>query len=532
MSSDRESVSRRRFLTRAAMLAGGVSIGLVGLQAPVVQAAPAVQAVQQPARTELRAPTLLQQTSSITAALSERLLILDPANHYSISATGVLRHIFDPLVDVTSDSKFLPALAESWENPDPLTWRFKLRQGVTFHDGTPFDSSSAVYTIKRVATDKTLLKNSTFFDITSVEAEGQYGVVIRSAHPFGSMLGQLSALGMLPPSAAGSEDAFFQNPIGTGPFRFNGWTRGETISLAANPSYWKSGTPQIQSATFRFIPEISTRAAGLQSGEIDIIDRIPADLVPTLQGAAGVTVLAQPAIETQQWIFQLQRAPTNDVNFRKAISRGIDRETIIRDFHLGYAQAALCPIPPGLVGWTDLGAKPYDPDAARSFLQASGVSNPTIDFVLAKGIYPKQLEIAQAVQAMLGDVGINVNVRELEVAAARELRSAGDYHMWYSGWAHLPHDADWYYSQWYTTAGASSLSRFSDPAIEQLVIEARSTDNAVRQAKYEQLERTIWEQETAIWPYNSTAVYGVRDRVSGFEGRTDYMIFVKDAAVG
>jgi peptide/nickel transport system substrate-binding protein len=526
MSSDRSSVSRRHFLTRAAVVAGGAAIGLVGLQSPVARAA------EQPGRVESRAPTLLQQTSSVTAALSERMLILDPANHYSISTTGVLRHIFDPLIDVTSDSRFLPVLAESWENPDPLTWRFKLRQGVTFHDGTPFDSSSVVYTIKRVATDKTLLKNSTFFDITSVEADGPYGVTIRSAHPFGSMLGQLSALGIMPTSAAGNEDAFFQNPIGTGPYRFNGWTRGETISLAANPSYWKSGTPSVQSATFRFIPEISTRAAGLQSGEIDIIDRIPADLVPTLQGTSGVQILAQPAIETQQWIFQLQREPPNNVNFRKAISRGIDRETIISEFHLGYAQTAVCPIPPGLVGWADLGAKPYDPVAAQSFLQASGVTNPTIDFVLAKGLYPKQLEIVQAVQVMLGEVGINVNIRELEVAAAREARSAGDYHMWYSGWAHLPHDADWYYSQWYTAAGASTLSRYNNPAIEQLVIEARSTDNTVRQAKYEQIERTIWEEETAIWPYNSTAVYGIRDRVSGFEARTDYMIFATDLAVG
>src|SRR6266536_745616 len=314
MSNDRTPISRRQFLTRAAALAGGVSIGLVGLQASVAQAADVST------RAELRAPTLLQQAAAVTAALSERLLILDPANHYSISTTSVLRHIFDPLVDVTSDSKFLPVLAESWEVVDNLTWRFKLRQGVTFHDGTPCDSASAVYTLKRAATDKTLLKNSSFGDITSVEPEGPYSVVVRTAHPFGAMLGHLSALGMLPASAAGSEDAFFQNPIGTGPFRFTSWTRGETISLAANANYWKSGSPKVQSATFRFIPEISTRAAGLQSGEIDIIDRIPADLVPTLQSTSGVKILSQTAIETQQWIFQLQRPPTNDANVRKAIS--------------------------------------------------------------------------------------------------------------------------------------------------------------------------------------------------------------------
>jgi peptide/nickel transport system substrate-binding protein len=524
MTVGRTPISRRQFLGRAAALAGGVSMGLAGLQLSVAEAA---------ARTTLAAGPLLQPTSSVTASMAERVLVLDPANHYSISTTTVLRHIFDPLVDVTSDSKFLPVLAESWENVDDLTWRFTLRQGVTFHDGTPFDSNSVVYTIRRAATDKTLLKNSSFGDITRVEADGPYGVTIQTAHPFGAMLGHLSALGMLPASAAGSEGAFFQKPIGTGPFRFNGWTLGETISLVANPSYWKSGSPKVQAATFRFIPEISTRAAGLQAGEIDIIDRIPADLVANLQATSGVKILSQPAIETQQWIFDLERPPVDNVNFRKAISLGIDRETIIRDFQLGYAQTAVCPIPPGLIGWVDLGAKPYDPDAARALLRDAGVANPTIDFVLAKGIYPKQTEIAQAVQAMLGDVGINLNIRELEVAAAREARSAGDYHMWYSGWAHLPHDADWYYSQWYTAAGAATLSRYNNPVVEQLVVEARSTDNTVRQQKYEQIERILWnDEEDAIWPYNSTAVYGVRDRVSGFEGRTDYLLYLMDVAVG
>lgn len=479
------------------------------------------------------AAVLLQSGSSITAGLSEQMLTLDPANHYSISATTVLRHIYDPLVDVTGDSKFVPALAESWEILDDMTWRFRLRQGVTFHDGTPFDSSSVVYTITRVATDPKLIKNSVFGEITSVEAEGPYSVIVRTRTAFGAMLGHLTMLGMLPASAAGQEATFFDRPVGTGPYRFNGWTRGEVVDLAANPNYWLSGVPKVGAIRYRFIPEVSTRVAGLRAGEIDVIDRIPADMVSTLMGSSGVQVMTRSAIETQQWVFQLQNPPVDNVYVRKAISMAIDRDTIINEFHLGYAQAATCPTPPGLVGFTNLGAKTYDPAGAKSMMTQAGLSSATIDFVLMKGVYPKQLEIAEAVQAMLGEIGITVNVREMEVAAAREARTAGTYHMFYSGWAHMPHDPDWYYGQWYTAKGAAALSRYNNPTVEQLVVEARSTTPAVRQQKYEQLQRIIWDDEEAtIWPYYSTAVYATRDRISGFEARPDYYVLLSNVSVG
>lgn len=526
MKADSSHVSRRDFLGRAVAVAGGLSLGLVGLQSPQVAAA----AIE----TAPRAAAVTQQSgASITAGMSEQMLTLDPANHYSISSTTVLRHIFDPLVDVTAESQFVPALAESWEVIDDLTWRFRLRQGVTFHDGAAFDSSSVVYSITRVATDTKLIKNSVFGDISSVEAEGPYSVIIRTKNPFGAMLGHLTMLGMIPANAAGQEATFFDRPVGTGPFKFNGWTRGEVVDLVANPSYWISGVPKVASARFRFIPEVSTRAAGLRAGEIDIIDRIPADMVSTLQGTSGVQVLSRPAIETQQWVFQLANPPVDNAMVRKAISLGIDRETIINEFHLGYAKTATCPTPPGLVGFTNLGAKTYDPAAARSMLAASGAASTAIDFVLMKGVYPKQLEIAEAVQAMLGEIGITVNVREMEVAAAREARTAGAYHMFYSGWAHMPHDPDWYYGQWYTAKGAAGLSRYSNPVVEQLVVEARSTTTSIRQAKYEQLQKIIWDdEEAAIWPYYSTAVYGARDRVSGFEARPDYYVLLTNAMVG
>ena len=530
MRTYRSRVSRRDFLGRAAAVVGGVSVGLMGLQA----SAAGVSAAGLDESSVPRLAAVTQQSgSSVVASMAERLLTMDPANHISIAATTVQRHIYDPLVDVTSDSRIVPALAESWEILDDLTWRFRLRQGVTFHDGTPLTSADVVYSLARPATDTKLQKNSVLGDISSVEPEGANSVIVRSRSPFGSLLGHLTMLGIMPASAAGREDAFFQAPVGTGPFRLTSWTLGEEVQLAANTNYWASGSPKVSSATFRFIPEVSTRAAGLRTGEIDIIDRIPADMVSTLQNSPGVQVLTRPSVETQQWVFQLQNPPLDNLMVRKAISMAIDRATIVNEFHLGYAETAVSPIPPGLVGHVNLGAKVYDPSGAREMLRQSGVSNPSLDFILMKGVYTKQLEIAEAVQAMLGEIGITLTIKELERAAAIELRAAGNYHMFYSGWAHMPHDPDWYFGSWFTAKGAAILTRYNNPVVEQLIVDARSTNNAVRQQKYEQIQRIVWDEEEAtIWPYYSTAVYGARDRVSGYEARPDYYVLLNNVMVG
>jgi peptide/nickel transport system substrate-binding protein len=467
----------------------------------------------------------------IVAGVSERALTLDPANHYSISATSVCRHMYDPLVDVTNDSKFVPALAETWQVVNNTTWRFTLRKGVTFHDGSPFTADSVVYTIKRARDNTKLIKSFVYQDIEDVRKEGDHAVTVATKRPFGSLPAHLTMLGMLPPSAAANEDAFFQKPIGTGPFRFASWTHGDHIVMTANPSYWKPGVPKVEKVTFRFIPEISTRAAAIRAGELHVIDRVPPDLVQTLKGSPGVRVLDTPSVEAQRWIFQLAKEPVKDARLRKAISLAIDRNVIIKEFLLGYGRPVVSPVPPGLIGHTNLGQKPYDPDKARQILKQAGLQNVQLDWVLMKDLYPKQLEITQAVAAMLGEVGIKVNIKNLEIATAREARTAGTYDMFYSGWAHMPHDPDWYFGQWFTKTGAEKLTRFSDARVEQLVAEGRVPDAKVRQQKYEELQRILWEEEPEIWPYYSVAIYAISDKLKGYEARGDYYVLLSEVTI-
>lgn len=507
MPPPRESsrVSRRRFLAGAA---AGVTVGF-----------PAVLRGQGP-------------RGHIIAGLSERALTLDPANHYSISSTSVLRHIFDPLVEVTNDSRFVPGLAESWRAVNDTTWKFTLRRGVTFHDGTPFTADSVVFTLRRVRDNTRLIKSFVYQDIEDVQKDGDHAVTVTTRRPFGSLPAHLTMLGMLPPTAAGREEQFFQKPVGTGPFRFESWTHGDHVALSANPRYWKSGIPKAERITFRFIPELSTRVAALRAGEIHVIDRVWPDMVATLRASPGVRVLDTPAVETQRWHFQLARDPGRDIRVRKAVSLAIDRDVLIRDLLLGFARLpVVCPIPPGLIGHTNLGLKPYDPARARQILREAGYREVSLDFVLMKDLYPKQLEIAQAVAAMLAEVGIRVHIKNLEIATAREHRTAGTYDLFFSGWAHMPHDPDWFLGQWFTRAGAEKLTRFFDERVERLVAEGRVPDPRVRQQKYEEIQRILWELEPEIWPYYSVAIYAASDRLRGFEGRRDYYVLLYDVAL-
>src|SRR5438477_3013858 len=171
-----------------------------------------------------RAALAQARRGHLIAGLSERMLTLDPANHYSISSTSVLRHVYDPLVDVTNDDRFVPALAETWRPLNNTTWRFTLRRGVSFHDGTPFTADSVVFTLKRVRDNTKLIKSFVYQDIEDVQKDGDHAVTVTTKRPFGSLPAHLTMLGMLPPGAGANEEAFFQKPIGTGPFRFGSWT--------------------------------------------------------------------------------------------------------------------------------------------------------------------------------------------------------------------------------------------------------------------------------------------------------------------
>ncbi len=543
------SFSRRRFLALASAAGGVLLLSACGgsaTPAPPASSSSASSAATSSAAASSAAATSASASAAASGAPakagakgtatvvgSERILTLDPLDHYSISSTYTLQHIYDPLLLAANDGKLVPNLAESWKAVDERTWEFKLRTGIKFHNGEELNAESVKATFERaMKPDSKLIKAYLFKDLEAIEVKDPTTVQFRSKTPYGSLPNILTLIGILPAKASQNLEEFLKKPAGTGPFKFVSWTRGDMVELEANKDYWKKDVVKLDRVTFRFIPEVTTRMSGLRAGESDVVDRVPPDQIEVLQKTPGAKVMSAPAVETQQWIFNMSRKPFDNPKVRQAISLGIDREGLIKELMLGHAKPATGFIPPGVVGHTDnLPLKKYDPEKAKALLKEAGFASGLpadvkSDFVLMKGVYTKQTELAQAVAAQLAQIGVKLQVRELEVGAAREARTAGDYAIFYSGWAFMEHDPDQYIQQWFTTTGSAKLNRFSDKEIDDLAAKSRTNDPAQRQKILEEIQQKLWDLDAAIWPYYSEASYGLRDRVQGFEARSDYFVLM------
>jgi peptide/nickel transport system substrate-binding protein len=466
-------------------------------------------------------PAANRPRDELTVGLSDSIVTLDSADHFSTATTSVLRHIYDPLVDLSDTGQLEQALATTWTQADARTWRFALRQGVTFHDGTPFNADAVVYTLDRVRADQKLELWPGFRDIEAVRKEGDFAVTVVSRNPAAALPSYLALLGIMPASARGREADYFKAPVGTGPYRFAQWLPGDRINLVARTGYWRIDRPRVPKLTFRFIPDPDKRLAALQAGEVDIFDRAAPDSIAPLRRLPGVRIVETPSVEVQRWHFNLARPPYNDKRVRQAVSLAIDRDRLIKEAMLGYARPAVSPLPEGMFGYVPLAAKPFDPARARTLLREAGHERLALNWVQFRGRYAKQDQISQMVTAMLAEVGIAATVRALPNPEALAARAAGEYDLFYSLWTHTTYDPDFYLTQWYTKAGGAQLNRFDNPQIEQMVVDARVPTPAVRQEKYAAIQRALWDEEYEIWAFDPLVMYGINDRLVNFTARRD-----------
>ena len=328
----------------------------------------------------------------------------------------VYANVFEGLTRIDRDGLVQPALATAWTvSEDGLTYTFELAQGVTFHDGTPFDAEDVVFSLERaMAEDSTNAQKGLFEPIASVEAADPSTVVITLKRPTASLPFNLAwgdAVIVAPESAATNTSA----PVGTGPFRFVRWVQGDRVELARNDDYW--GEPvALAAATFQFVPDPAAATAAMLAGDLDAFPNFPApeslaqfEADPRFEVVIGTT--------EGETILAINngRPPLDDLRVRRAISHAIDRQAVIDGAMFGYGTPIGSHFAPHHPAYVDLtGRYPYDPDRARELLAEAGVEGLNLTLKLPPPSYARRG--GEIIAAQLADVGIETEIIPIEWA--------------------------------------------------------------------------------------------------------------------
>lgn len=476
-----------------------------------------------------------------TATAQRDLTIATDSNgeHYDAqrglsSSAHIMMHLFDGLTRLDPDGSLHPSLAESWELIDDTTWRFYIRQGVTFHDGAALDANVIKLNIDRLAST-TQDRASTGSTVVGAEVVDEFTVDIKTIDIDPLLPSKATGFLIATPALVQDPDSdsveFNRHPIGSGPYTFAKDVPGEYILLEANPDYWR-GVPEATSITFRIIPDASVQIAELMSGGVDFVENVTPEVVSLIErtGTAKVVNAQSPISHTIPFRQDIE-SPLSDVRVRQAINHAVDIDSIIENVLSGYATPLATIVLPIALGYNpEVTRYAYDPEKARELLAEAGYADGvTIEFDFSPAIGEMySTEVIQAIAHQLEQVGIKLNLNSLEYGIAIQ-KVYGDNTvapMFRWQWKTWYNDPDSILHGFFHSTGSASFVR--DPVIDDMLTRARyNQDNEERAQIYSDLQVMIHDQALQLPLYFLNDMYGISNRID-FEPRVDARLYFFD----
>ncbi|MDL2294232.1 ABC transporter substrate-binding protein [Ruminococcaceae bacterium OttesenSCG-928-D13] len=466
------------------------------------------------------APAGGDEKDTLTWVQGADVTSLDPHVGKETPAVMVTCNIFDTLLGKDENGHPTPCLAESWESVDELTWTFKLRQDVTFHDGTPMTSADVKFSLERAIASAFVSYVVDFID--TVTADDEYTVTIKTKSPYGPILANLAVpfTAIVPKAAVeADEDAFVVNPIGTGAFKFVEWKQGDSIKLEANENYW-GGAPATKNLVMRVVPEAAQRLIALENGETDLAYEIGPNDLSKVRDHANLELLEAPSLSVFYLTLNTQNAPFDNVKVRQAIRYAIDKPLIVDSMLYGSGEPADATIPPAAFGYSAR-SKVYDYnlELAKELMEEAGYAD-GFTCELSVNDNPTRVEICQVVQSQLKEIGINVEIQVLEFGSWIDQLGTGEHEMSFTGWTCSTADADYsYYSLFHSsqTGYPGNDAFLMDPKVDELVEKGRESANGdERQAAYDELEEYLGDLTPYTPIYYSNVNVGASSKVQNF----------------
>jgi len=496
-------VPRREFLRRAALL----GVGAAATGGLMEAAAPCGAAAQTTQKREL----VVAQGGDISK--------LDP--HFSTSSNDIRIsfNIFDNLTIRHPDGKLHPSLATEWKTTGPTTYQFKLRQGVKWHNGDPFTSADAKFSLERTYDPTTKTMVATVFNtiIDRIETPDAVTLVIHTKKPDPLLPARLAFYGgQIVPKKYVEQvgpDTFNAKPVGTGPVRFGSWTKDDKLVLEANADYW-GGRIDVDRVVFRPVPETAPRVAGLLKGEFDAVTQLTPDHWdrvnnnPTTRGAsalyAGLYVLGTNS----------KVPPLNNWTLKQAMQLGVDREAIVKDLWRGRGIIPSGPIAKGDNHYdATLPPLRYNPKEAQELVKKSGYKGEPIYLETTVGLLANDKAMSEAIAAMWKDIGVNVVVEVIEFSVrAQKNRERSFKGLWWSDPTSTLRDPDGMMWRLMSPGGAHDYWRH--PEFDELGGAARiSLDEKFRAEAYRKMTKLFLEYNPWIIVMQPNEDYGLQKHV-------------------
>jgi ABC-type transport system substrate-binding protein len=460
---------------------------------------------------------------------------LDPAISRSTPSQMVFTNIFNTLVrwKDTKLSELVPDLAESWSrSEDGLKWTFKLRNGIKFHDGTPFDAEAVKFNLERILDPDLGSPNRSLFAVISkVTAADAQTVQIETKEPSPILLEILaeeySSISS-PTAVRKSARAYSRNPVGTGPYMLSEWIPAQSLTLKRNPDYF-AAPGKAETMVFRPVPEASARVIELQTGNADIALNVAPEAAKGLKEGNTATLVEAPS--SFQIFFELNttKPPFNDPRVRLAVNYAIDRDAIIAKILSGYGTVPEGIFPEGVQGRAKQTPYPYDPDRARKILDEvfpGGFKEKIVMWTCA-GRYMKDKEIAETVQSYLNAVGLQTEFQVWEWATYQKTlyraeeggtgRGTNAANMWLLGTGIT--NADWRLRRKFSSTDGSNLTGYNNAQIDALLTRAATDMNYESRMKaYGDVQTIVWTQEpNSLVLFNQVQLIGVGAGIKNLE---------------
>jgi peptide/nickel transport system substrate-binding protein len=497
----------------------------------------------------LALPATPARAQDLSIGLSAAITSMDPHFHNLSPNNNVMEHLYETLVAKDGSYRLRPGLAESWRNVDDLTWEFRLRKGVRFHDGSEFTAADVVASLNRAPN---VPKSPSSFgiytrQIAEVQVVDPFTIRVRTKTPYPLLPNDLSTIYIISAKheKATTEDFNAGRAInGTGPWRFVKWQLDDRIELARNDSYW-GPRPQFERVTLRIIVKDPTRVAALLAGDVRAIENVPTSDIARLATNKELTL---SRTISNRFIYlhmdsardksphvadaagkPLDKNPLKDARVRRAMSLAINRQAIVDKVMEGAAVATGQLLPPGLFGYVP-GIKPpaFDPEGARKLLAEAGYPD-GFSLVLhtPNDRYVNDEQVSQAVAGMLSKVGIRTRVEAMPSAVFFSRGNNLEFSFMLVGWAAATGEASSSLRALVATFdkekgwGVSNRGRYSNPKVDQLTDKGLSTLNDPAREKLFQAATEVAMNDLGVIPlYHQVGVWASRRGIA-YTPRTD-----------